>query len=85
MQIFLSTWTVARPHVELADRYFVTKARSLDGFYGVTMKRGYLDRISPEIEHILGQIQTIEATFSPVDVEKRLARIAEASKTVTHM
>ncbi|KAG7530995.1 hypothetical protein FFLO_04666 [Filobasidium floriforme] len=83
--IFLSTWTVARPHVELADRYFVTKARSLDGFYGVTMKRGYLDRISPEIEHILGQIQTIEAIFSPVDVEKRLARIAEASKTVTHI
>jgi len=37
-QIFLSTIIVAIPHVGLGDRYVVSKVRSIEGFYSVTMR-----------------------------------------------
>ena len=36
--IFLSTRVVGVPHVPLEDRYVVTKVRSFDGFFTVTMR-----------------------------------------------
>ena len=63
----------------------ITKVRSLDGFYGVTMKRGYLDRNYPEVDHILSLIRSIEVMYSATDAAERMDRIKEASRTVTHM
>ncbi len=37
-QIFLSTRVVAVPHVPLGDRYLITKVRSVQGFFAVTMR-----------------------------------------------
>ena len=38
IQIFLSTRIVGVPHVPEEDRYIVNKVRSLQGFYGVTLR-----------------------------------------------
>jgi KUP system potassium uptake protein len=38
IQIFLSTRIVGVPHVPEDDRYIVNKVRSLQGFYGVTLR-----------------------------------------------
>lgn len=59
--------------------------RSLDGFYGVVMRKGYLDSFSPEVEAILDRIYEIEVQYSSVDLEERLKAIKQASLTTTHM
>jgi KUP system potassium uptake protein len=66
-------------------RYLVSKVRSLDGFYGVLMRKGYLDSFSPEVEAILDRIYEIEVQYSSVDLEERLKAIKQASLTTTHM
>lgn len=59
--------------------------RSLDGFYGVVMRKGYLDKLSPEVEEILERIYEIEVQYSATNLEERLRAIKEASLTTTHM
>jgi len=49
------------------------------------MKRGYLDRNYPEVDHILSLIRSIEVMYSAADAAERMDRIKEASRTVTHM
>ncbi|KAJ9116704.1 hypothetical protein QFC20_000639 [Naganishia adeliensis] len=83
--IFLSVRVTAVPHVPIEARYLVSKVRSLDGFYGVLMRKGYLDSFSPEVEAILDRIYEIEVQYSSVDLEERLKVIKQASLTTTHI
>ncbi len=77
--------TVAVPHLELRDRYLITKVRSLDGFFGVTMRKGYLDRMTPEVDEIVARIIAVERHFSGVDIENRVEDIRAAAQTPTHV
>lgn len=81
----MSARVTAVPHVPIEARYLVSKVRSLDGFYGVLMRKGYLDSFSPEVEAILDRIYEIEVQYSSVDLEERLKVIKQASLTTTHM
>lgn len=85
VQVFLSVRVTAVPHVPLGARYLVSKVRSVDGFYGVVMRKGYLDQLSPEVDQILERIYEIEVQYSSIDLEDRLRAIKEASLTTTHM
>jgi KUP system potassium uptake protein len=67
------------------DRYLITKVRSLDGFYGVTMRKGYLDRMDPEVDWIVERICAIERRFSGERVEARLEEIRVAGRMQVHM
>lgn len=73
------------PHVPVEARYLVSKVRSLEGFYGVVMRKGYLDSFSPEVEEILDRIYEIEVQYSAANLEERLKTIKQASLTTTHM
>ncbi|GHJ84454.1 hypothetical protein NliqN6_0856 [Naganishia liquefaciens] len=83
--VFLSVRVTAVPHVPLVDRYLVSKVRSVDGFYGVVMRKGYLDQLSPEVDQILERIFEIEVQYSATKLEDRLKAIKEASLTTTHI
>ncbi|RSH89944.1 hypothetical protein EHS25_001930 [Saitozyma podzolica] len=62
--IFLSTRIVGVPHVPEDDRYIVNKVRSLQGFYGVTLRVGYLDSKTPSLPVLLPYLTSIEARSS---------------------
>jgi KUP system potassium uptake protein len=84
-QVFLSTHIVAVPHLPLSSRYLLTKVRSVDGFYGVTMRKGYLDRMGPEVNEILERIVAIERMVGGNGLELRLAEIRTAGDRISHM
>ncbi|KAJ9120623.1 hypothetical protein QFC22_002552 [Naganishia vaughanmartiniae] len=83
--IFLSVRITAVPHVPLRERYLLSKVRSMDGFYGVVMRKGYLDMLAPEVDEILDRICEIEIQYSAVNLEERLKMIKQASLTTTHI
>lgn len=91
MQIFLTIRVVAVPTVPKHDRYVLSKVRSLEGFYGITMRKGYMEHILPDVDDIVTRISTLEAQFigvgyaSKEKLEYKLQHIRTASKTTTHM
>jgi hypothetical protein len=57
----------------------------MDGFYGVVMRKGYMDMLAPEVDEILERICEIEVHYSAANLEERLKMIKQASLTTTHM
>ncbi|RSH83686.1 hypothetical protein EHS25_005590 [Saitozyma podzolica] len=76
--IFLSTRIVGVPHVPEEDRYIINKVRSLRGFYGVTLRVGYLDSRTPSLPALLPYLTSIEArgSASPAPVIDALTAAA---------
>ncbi len=83
--VFLSIQTVAVPHLGLPDRYLISKVRSLDGFYGCVMRKGYMDRFTPEVDEIMQRIIGIERQFAGKGVEERVKEIQQCRANVTNM
>lgn len=81
--IFLSTRVVAIPYVPLEDRYTINKVRSVQGFFTITMRMGYLDRAPPSASEILPTLIALEARSSSSTT--RIALIQAASGTTTHV
>ncbi|GFZ49919.1 hypothetical protein JCM24511_07322 [Saitozyma sp. JCM 24511] len=81
--IFLSTRIVGVPHVPEEDRYIVNKVRSLQGFYGVTLRVGYLDSRTPSLPALLPYLTSIEArsSASPAPV---IDALTAAAHNATH-
>ena len=50
--VFLNTRIVTVPHVNNQFRYSVNKVRSMEGFYSITMRIGYLEHKLPVAEDI---------------------------------
>ena len=50
--VFLNTRVMAIPHVDSRSRYSVNKVRSMEGFYSITMRMGYLEHKLPVAEDI---------------------------------
>jgi KUP system potassium uptake protein len=83
--IFLTTKITGVPHIDIEDRYVVNKVRTLPGCYAITMRTGYLDRASPEVEHLLPLLVQLEARIDPTTSSERIKMLEEAAKTVTHI
>lgn len=73
------------PRVDPADRYVVNKARTVEGFYGVTYYMGFRDEFDVQIGEITQRICGIEARDDPRESAAIIAEIRQATKNVTHM
>ncbi|KAL7409758.1 potassium transporter [Mrakia frigida] len=83
--IFLSTRVVGLAHVEEEDRYLISKVRSLEGFYGVTVRLGFRDQLPNFVRDLLPRIIAMEAASNPVTAERHVKEIIEAGKNTTHI
>ena len=84
-QFFLSVRLLPVAHVPPADRYFVTKVRSIDGFYGVTYHLGFRDGFDVDVNSIIDRAYEIEARTNPAGYQSVVADIREVADTASHM
>lgn len=73
------------PHINSDDRYSLFKVRSLNGFYGVTMRQGYLDHLAPEMEIILARIRATEIALAGSPNRDLFGVLDDASVIITHV
>nr|ODN93273.1 potassium uptake protein [Cryptococcus depauperatus CBS 7841] len=85
--IFLTTRVVGVPNVPSCDRFIINKVRSVEGFYTVTMRTGYLDRTPPstdEIVSLLTPLASRSASTASLAIT-RVQSILKAGETVSHV
>ncbi|KAG8800880.1 hypothetical protein FRC19_008514 [Serendipita sp. 401] len=85
--VFLSVRIMPVAHVEKADRYRVTKVRSLPGFYGATYMKGYRDKFDVDVSTIVELITVLElrGVESREDAASIVDEIIAAGRTATHI
>ncbi|KII86101.1 hypothetical protein PLICRDRAFT_44566 [Plicaturopsis crispa FD-325 SS-3] len=83
--IFLSVCVLPLPRVASEDRYVVSKARSVEGFYGVTYYLGFRDKFDVKIEEIIKHICTLEIQADPHHSSRTVDEIKRVSATATHL
>lgn len=83
--IFLSVCTLPTPRVDPQDRYVVNKARTVEGFFGVTYYLGFRDNFDVQISEITERICGIEARDDPRESAVIIGEIRKATRSVTHM
>ncbi|ODO11951.1 potassium uptake protein [Cryptococcus amylolentus CBS 6273] len=85
--VFLTIRVVGVPFVPHSDRYVVNKVRSLEGFFSVTMRMGYLDRTPPSTDdliHLITPLASRSASNASLALT-RVSSILKASKVVSHV
>ncbi|KAG8843145.1 hypothetical protein FRB96_004344 [Tulasnella sp. 330] len=86
--IFLSVKTMNINHVPIEDRYFVTKVRTLQGFYGVTYALGFRDDFLMDTDSIIERICTLESrrgANDEADAVQTVKEIRAVAKLSTHI
>ncbi|WVQ71165.1 potassium uptake protein [Cryptococcus sp. DSM 104548] len=85
--VFLTIRVVGVPFVPHSDRYVVNKVRSLEGFFSVTMRMGYLDHTPPstdDLVHLITPLASRSASNASLALT-RVSSILKASKVVSHV
>ncbi|THH28352.1 hypothetical protein EUX98_g5834 [Antrodiella citrinella] len=83
--IFLSVRVLPVARVSPEDRYLVTKARTINGFYGVTYHLGFRDDFDVDVTAIVDQIGEIERRIDPRGSVETIREIREVVETTTHI
>ncbi|KAI0074569.1 hypothetical protein K474DRAFT_1524322 [Panus rudis PR-1116 ss-1] len=83
--IFLSTRVLPVAQVAIEDRYCVSKARNLEGFYSVIYCHGFRDDFNVEIDHVVDRICNLEMRSDSSEASSRLAEIQQAARNFTHI
>ncbi|KAF7314527.1 hypothetical protein MKEN_00925800 [Mycena kentingensis (nom. inval.)] len=82
--IFLSVTVVPIARVSPADRYAITKVRSVEGFYGVTAYMGFREDFDVRPNDIIQQICELELRIDPRN-EHVVEQIRAAARSTTHI
>lgn len=83
--IFLSVKLMPIAHVDPEDRFFVTKVRSIRGFYGVTYHIGFRDKFNPLTEEMVQLVAELEARANPSDSISIISELKHISSRLSHI
>lgn len=83
--IFLSVKLIPLAHVPEEDRYYVTRVRSIKGFYGVTYNIGFRDDFNPSTTQIVSLVSELEARADPMNAIKVIAEMKAISQRTSHI
>ncbi|KAI0072602.1 potassium transporter [Panus rudis PR-1116 ss-1] len=83
--VFLSARVLPVARVALEDRYYVSKARNLEGFYSVIYYLGFRDDFNVEASILATSISLREMRSASSEASSRLAEIQQAARNFTHI
>lgn len=83
--IFLSVRVCHVPHVPAAERYVVTRVRSIEGFYGVTYCLGFRDDFDVHVADIINHICDLETRAHSEDCGPLIQEIRTVAESYTHI
>ncbi|EKM48262.1 uncharacterized protein PHACADRAFT_203032, partial [Phanerochaete carnosa HHB-10118-sp] len=83
--IFLSVQVLHVARVPPSERYFVTRVRSIEGFYGVTYCLGFRDDFDVQITEIVDRICDLETRANPEGSVALLQEIRSVAESYTHI
>jgi KUP system potassium uptake protein len=83
--VFLSVCIVPLPRVPPAERYVVTKVRTVEGFYGATYYIGFRDDFDVKGEELVEKICALERQLNPRVSEALLQEIRSVAESTTHI
>nr|AOR51849.1 potassium transporter [Phaffia rhodozyma] len=83
--IFASTEVTNAPHVALEDRYIITKVRSFEGIYGLTVRTGYRDQSRTNMADVVPYLIQAERQFDPKISFEKIKEIEQAAANTTQI
>lgn len=83
--VFLSVKTVPLAHVDPENRYIITTAPSIQGFYSVTYCLGFRDDFNPCTDDIIKYISELEARANPANAIRAIAETKWIASRTTHI
>ncbi|KIP04939.1 hypothetical protein PHLGIDRAFT_92762 [Phlebiopsis gigantea 11061_1 CR5-6] len=83
--IFLSVRVLPVPRIPPSNRYFVTRVRSIEGFYGVTYCLGFRDDFDVQVTEIVNRICELESRANPEGSLALAKELREVSESYTHI
>ncbi|KAJ7643910.1 potassium transporter [Roridomyces roridus] len=83
--IFLSVSVVPIARVPVEERYAITKVRTVEGFYGVTVYLGFREELDMQTGELIDKICALEEQLDPTQRSGNVGKIRAAARSTTHI